>query len=173
MDRQDTRRYFTQLHDVECNQKYDKDGACVPYSFHLMAVEDNWRRWRHLLHHHDVETAFKICWGHDCYEDARVTYNNIKDIFGERVAEGIFLCSEMRGRNRAERKNDQFYKELVQDRLAVFAKLCDISANMCYGLLTNSDMFQKAKAEYPKIREKLYCLEYDSIFVFLDKLNTF
>lgn len=168
--KQEAINYFTNLHDVVCNQKYNN---VLPYSFHLRAVEANFYRWRHLIRTDEEFIAFVGCWGHDSIEDARLTFNDLKDKYGQRAAEVIFLCSEMRGRNRQERKSDQFYKELSVDHIAVFVKLCDIAANMMFGLLTKSDMFIKAKAEYPGIREKLYRVEYDEIFLFLDKLNEF
>ena len=162
--------YFYNLHDINCNQKYNKT---LPYSFHLEMVLKQAEKFILLcipdadyLIYRNVAIG---CVGHDSIEDARITYNDVVEQFGEEVADIIFLCTEMRGRNRKERKNDVFYNELKTNKLAVFVKLCDILANVTFSLLSNSDMFAKAKEEYPNIKSHLYCTEYKPMF---DQLET-
>jgi hypothetical protein len=90
----------------------------------------------------------------------------------EALAEIIFLCTEMRGRNRAERKNDVFYQQLAQNELAVFVKLCDIMANLKYSILENSSMYDKYLAEWSKTRSILkdHLTTYQNMFAHIDKL---
>jgi (p)ppGpp synthase/HD superfamily hydrolase len=145
----DAKLWFCDLHDNKCNQKYNKN---LPYSFHLEMVAAQARKFKKYIpvdnpYHHAVWIGI---WGHDSIEDARLTYNDIKDIWGERAAEIIYLCTEWKGRNRAERKPIQFYLELMTNEDAVFVKLCDIIANMKFSLLTNSPMFQKYVMEWVK-----------------------
>lgn len=157
-------------HDVICNQKY---ADTLPYSFHLKMVKAQASKFMYLAmlprgvgnpimgYEKDHENLLREslvlmgCAGHDLIEDARLSYNDIKERAGVDVAEIIFLCTEMRGRNRAERKNDQFYKELATNELAVFVKLCDIMANSTYSILSNSGMLRKQKEEWPHIKEAL------------------
>lgn len=158
--------YFNHLHDIECNQKYDG----LPYSFHLDAVRAQYQKYQHLItkEYYDVSVAID---GHDSIEDARLTYNDIKEMFGVVVAEIIYLCTENRGRTRDERKSVIWYSELNQNKSAVFVKLCDILANVKYSLLMNSSMFKKYKSEYlTKVKPILYFEPYKPMFDELDKL---
>lgn len=164
----DYRKFFTDLHDIKNNQKYNGN---LPYSFHLDMVESQGFKFEHLLLPCDIPYAFVGIWGHDSIEDARMTYNDLKDNFGEEIAEIIYLCTEFKGRNRAERKPLKFYDELRVNKLAIFVKLCDIIANTKFSLLTNSSMFKKYKEEYAdKVRPYLYCDEYKEMFDYLDQL---
>lgn len=166
----DAKQYFYNLHDVECNQKYNKT---LPYSFHLEMVEKQAMKFQHLIHTKDPynSATWVAIYGHDSIEDARLTYNDIKTMYGELAAEVIYLCTENKGRTRADRKDDSWYKELATNDMAVFVKLCDIIANVKFSLLTNSSMYEKYRSEYNlKVREHLYCLQYKQMFTYLDKL---
>jgi len=166
----EARNYFYHLHDVECNQKYADN---LPYSFHLDLVAKQAEKFSYYIPSDDpyYSAVWIAIYGHDSIEDARVSYNEIKKLFGELSAEIIFLCTEYKGRSRAERKPDQFYIELKENDLAVFVKLCDIIANSKFSLLTNSTMFEKYKSEYKeKVRPILYSEEYKDMFTYLDKV---
>jgi (p)ppGpp synthase/HD superfamily hydrolase len=149
----DAKSYFCDLHDLQ-GQKY---ADVHPYSFHLDLVAKQAKYWAiATFGEHDDPLYWQIltaCYSHDAIEDARLTYNDIKERCGENVAEITFLCTEMRGRNRAERKPPAFYKELVENENATFVKLCDILANAKYSLLTNSGMYYKYATEFPKLRK--------------------
>lgn len=163
-------------HDVVCNQKY---ADRLPYSMHLKFVQAQANRFMHLIEYKMLMPYSRVTShnliqmsiaGHDLIEDARVSYNQIKDLTGTDVAEVIFLCTEMRGRNRAERHNEQYLVELAKNELAVFVKLCDIIANVLYSILTNSTMLKKYQAEYPEVRRHLYHQKYNEMFVYLEGL---
>lgn len=170
--------FCTHQHDVVCNQKYDRT---LPYSFHLGLVFGQAKKFSNLLieekdsafdRRQKLEEMYCGCWGHDLIEDARLTYNDIVAHVGPEVAEIIFLCTEMRGRSRKERKNEQFYADLGQNEIAVFVKLCDIIANSLYSALTNSFMLGKAKDEWPFIKEKLsgHAEKFHDMFAYLDHI---
>jgi hypothetical protein len=165
-------------HDEVCNQKYAK---VLPYSQHLHYVHAQAKKFSHLIPGDKLFLVKAACYGHDMIEDARVTYNDIIEIGrkkgmaqqeAEELAEIIFLCTEMRGRNRAERKNEEFYRTLVENELAVFVKLCDIIANIKYSLLENSSMYEKYKAEWPKIKRYLgnHLITYKEMVLYINKL---
>jgi (p)ppGpp synthase/HD superfamily hydrolase len=144
------KEYCIHQHDVVCNQKYNESH---PYSFHLELVYQQAIKFENLIPVDDpyYSVTLAACYGHDLIEDARVTYNDIKNYSGsELLADIIYCCTEEKGRNRKERHNDKYYTELMQNDLAVFVKLCDIIANVKYSLLTNSSMFGKYKSEFPK-----------------------
>jgi (p)ppGpp synthase/HD superfamily hydrolase len=108
--------------------------------------------------------------GHDLIEDARVSYNDIKELVGYEVAEIIFLCTENKGRNRLARKSKEFYEDLATNELAVFVKLCDIIANSTFSKQSGSSMFSKYQSEWTKVKQILYTDKYKEIFDELDKL---
>lgn len=182
MDLQKVQDYFYNQHDVVCNQKYDKK---LPYSTHLDFVVQQAQKFGYLISNRynrakpenslNYDTIWDEivtgCFGHDSIEDARLTYNDIKDLYGDNVANIIYLCTENKGKTRAERKSEQWYNELKTNNLAVFVKLCDIIANVKYSFLTNSSMFNKYKQEYEeKVKPFLYTEEYKDMFTYLDKI---
>lgn len=164
------KEYFYNLHDVECNQNYD---GKLPYSFHLEMVAKQAEKFEKYIP--SDFPYYNYGWvgiyGHDSIEDCRLTYNDIKEKFGQEAGEIIYLCTQDKGRNRAERKSDVWYHNIKQNDLAVFVKLCDIIANVKYSLLTNSSMFKKYKAEYnQKVKPMLYTEQYKDMFDYLDKI---
>lgn len=167
------RNYFKNLHDVEVNQKYNKT---LPYSFHLEMVvkqahkfsdliptnaDTNDERWNQII---------VACWAHDSIEDCRKTYNDIWNMCGKDIADIVYCCTEEKGKDRKERHSEKYFKELAQNKDAVFVKLCDIIANVKFSLLTNSSMFSKYKHEYPTVKTYLYKQEYKKMFDYLDEL---
>ena len=181
MNIQEARNYFYNLHDIECNQKYD---STLPYSFHLKCVEEQAIKFQHLIpnrlekarplniesHTIGFEVMIAIL-AHDSIEDARITYNDLNKVFGDIVAEIVYLCTDNKGRNRDERKNEQFYNELKTNKLAIFVKLCDLISNVKFSFLTNSSMLYKYKCEYyEKVKPNLYTEEYTPMFEYLEKI---
>ncbi len=71
-----SREYFYNLHDIECNQKYNK---YLPYSFHLDMVEQQYKKFLYILQNEpgyngsQRNLALIGCQGHDSIEDARIT----------------------------------------------------------------------------------------------------
>lgn len=175
---QDVKAFFFDLHDNKVNQKYNKT---LPYSFHLEMVYLQGEKFKHLITNRNEllnSFSFESIWysvvvglyGHDAIEDARLTYNDLKERFGTESAEIIYLCTEEKGRNRSERHSEKYYVELSQNNLAVFVKLCDLIANVKFSFLTNSSMFEKYKSEYPKVKHFLYKEEYKEMFDYLEKI---
>lgn len=162
------KKFCMHQHDVVCNQTYAR---ALPYSMHLKYVVAQAEKFLHLIKPDDHHLVLMGCWGHDLIEDARMSYNDIVQATADKeVAEIIFLCTEMRGRDRNERKNDEFYKLLAENRLATFVKLCDVTANVKYSLLENSRMLDRYTKEYDKVRAALYRDDYKEMFIYLSRL---
>jgi (p)ppGpp synthase/HD superfamily hydrolase len=145
----------------------------LPYSFHLNAVAAQAKLFKHHIPDFDpINTAiWTAIYGHDSIEDARLTYNDIKAKYGKEAAEMIYLCTELRGRNRSARKGDDMLIELSLNKEAVFVKLCDIIANIKYSLLTNSTMIDIYREEYySKIKPILYKESYLDMFNYIEQL---
>lgn len=85
------RDYFFDLHDNVCNQKYNKT---LPYSFHLEMVEAQAVLFeRHIPCDNPYNSDIWIgIYGHDSIEDARLTYKDIVERFGD-AAKSIYSTS--------------------------------------------------------------------------------
>lgn len=178
-------------HDVVCNQKY---GDNLPYSFHLKTVEAQMLKFKHLIEKGSVvnknnfnsrpvsykEIVCFACCAHDIIEDGRTTYNDLRDMvntedFGNytaatMIADIVYCLTDEKGKNRSERKNEKYYKELSENKYAVFVKLADIAANTLYSKLTGSSMYDKYKKEFPNFKEKVYIEEYKEFFNYVENL---
>jgi (p)ppGpp synthase/HD superfamily hydrolase len=93
------------------------------------------------------DTCRKASWGHDLIEDTRVSYNDVKTELGEEVADIIYAVTNDKGKHRKERAGDKYYEGIRSTPGAVFVKLCDRIANVQYGKMTKSRMFEMYKKE--------------------------
>lgn len=93
MRREQRARYFAEI--AHAGQVYDKQ---IPYSAHLQMVVD-------VLSRFQVDSEALCCagWLHGSIEDTRTSYGDIKDLFGEEVAELVYAVINEVGRNRKER----------------------------------------------------------------------
>ncbi len=86
---------------------------------------------------------------HDCIEDCRVTYNDIKNEFGVEVAEGVYAVTNEKGKNRPERANAKYYFGIRKTPYAIFVKLADRLANVAYGIYNGGGMIKGYLKENP------------------------
>lgn len=95
---------------IEAHQSVNHlyDGA--PYSLHLISVSQACERHLPDYMHLQKETYLGMCdglraacWLHDTIEDCRLTYNDIKNVAGERVADIVFALTNNKGKTRKER----------------------------------------------------------------------
>ena len=109
----------------------DKSGT-TPYSWHLLRV---------MLRLHDVsDNCKKVALLHDVLEDTPVTYDQLKEQFGQDIADSVKWCSK------------NYYKDLSFTQwmtkianeappLVIICKLSDIADNLSYermrGLIPN------------------------------------
>lgn len=142
------------------NQLYD--GMC--YYFHLLDVVNNAKKFIHLIDESERELVLAGCWVHDVIEDTGETYNDVKKVCGEKVADLSYALTNEKGKTREERANDKYYSEMKEVPNAVFIKLCDRMANMNYSKKNGSSMYLKYKKELPSFIEKLYNEKYNEMF---------
>jgi (p)ppGpp synthase/HD superfamily hydrolase len=151
---------------AKTNHYYDGD---LPYSFHLKMVANVAKRFEYVWYkavyakHHNlsIEAAF----GHDLIEDARISYNDIRNVLkveskhasdnADFIADIIYAVTNNKGRNRKERANESYYKGIRETPGAVFIKLCDRIANVKYGMISESSMFDKYWTEHADFLESL------------------
>ena len=175
--------------DVYCNQKY---GETLPYSFHLKCVEAQGHNFFNLIRNSIIsnednrfsesvylrEVLALALTAHDALEDFRMSYNDVKELCsqlgnttaGEMIADIVYYVTDEKGKNRKERKSDKYYKELSENKLAVFVKLADISANTLFSKLTGSSMYRKYKSEFSYFKERCYVEEYKEFFDYVQSL---
>lgn len=142
------------------NQTYGDD---LPYGYHLDMVANGVRDFGHLVcaSEDDVLPMFFGAYYHDSMEDARLTYNDVMKVArGFLTEEQAFLATEIvyaltndKGRTRAERAGEKYYKGIRETPYAPFIKLCDRLANItfsCSGMNDHSlHMKEVYKGEMP------------------------
>jgi (p)ppGpp synthase/HD superfamily hydrolase len=147
-----------QLHD-SVNQIY---GNGLPYGYHLDMVVSNIRDFGHLVcaGEDDVLPLFFAGYYHDSIEDARLTYNDVMKIARGFMLEGkaplateiVYALTNDKGRNRAERAGEKYYKGIRETPYAPFVKLCDRLANITFSCSSsegNPRMREVYKSEMP------------------------
>ena len=186
----DLMKYWSDLiidqHDKVCNQKYDED---LPYSIHLKFVVAQATKFKHLVDKDLKVYVLMAAMAHDIIEDGRWTYNDVinqasramsfhtEHLTGEQIQEKAIFIADMvyavtdeKGKNRQERKSDKYYKELSENKWAVFIKLADLCANRLYSKLTNNSMYEKYREEFPEFVEKVQINEFEEMYKYLEKI---
>ncbi len=150
---------FYEQHDITCNQKYSKT---LPYSFHLKNVVEVAKKFNQYIPKEDYNLIRVACAGHDLIEDARLSYNDIA-YHNQELADIIYLCTELRGKDRDERKPKEFYEQLATNKYAVFVKLCDFISNYLFSVYTQSSFAKTYSNEYYN-KINVYLADYRIIF---------
>lgn len=150
------------------NVNHQYDGK--PYSVHLELAHHFACMWLHLLPEDLRSEALGGAWTHDVIEDARQSYNDVKLVCGERVAEVAYACSNDKGKTRKERAGDKYYQGIRDNQAAWFDKICDRMANVWYGKNTESSMYEVYRKEQPDFEKELFCLKFKPMFDYLNQL---
>ena len=165
-----TKEYAIRKHR-SVNHKYDK----YDYGFHLNMVFEIAKKFIHLVESNEQENVLAGCWVHDIIEDARETYNDVKIETNDTIAELAYALTNEKGRNRAERANEKYYKGIRETKNASFIKFCDRIANVIHSKNNHSRMFDKYKSENENFIAKIYvpeCREISEHLKGLLKQNT-
>lgn len=168
MNHEEKTKWCIEQH-VKTNHFYD---TYLPYEFHLRMVANVFEKFQHLLKSNvEYSTGENIvnpvlqksityvlrlaCWGHDLIEDTRTSYNDVKEVLGQEVADVVYAVTNEKGKTRKERANDKYYEGIRNTPGAVFVKLCDRIANVQYSKMTGSRMFEMYKKENDEFIVKL------------------
>lgn len=155
---------------IDCHEKTNHLYDGMTYVFHLASVFNTAAKFHHLLPTESVETVYAACWAHDLIEDTRQTYNDVKNVLGEEVADIVFACTNEKGKNRKERANEKFYTELKANPLAVFVKVCDRIANIEYSMKKGSNMLFRYVEEVEDFERHLYLDQFGPMFLYINSL---
>jgi len=143
--------FAIQAHEF-VNHKY----AEQPYSYHLTMVVFAANEFLEYIHEDDREDVLAGCWLHDTIEDCRLSYNDIKEISNQKVADMVYALSNEKGRTRAERANKKYYEGIRSVKYATFIKLCDRIANVRHSKKQHSRMFEIYKKEHSNFTAMLF-----------------
>lgn len=131
----------TTAHELHAavNQTYDGN---KPYGYHLDMVADAVRCYGAEVcqSEEDVLPMLFAAYFHDSIEDARQTYNDVMKIAlrfmsepqARLATEIVYALTNDKGRTRAERAGENYYKGIRETPYAPFVKLCDRLANASY-----------------------------------------
>lgn len=159
------RNYALQCHR-ETNHTYDGQ----PYEVHLEMVYQFGLQFIHLIATESQPYALAGCWVHDCIEDCRQTYHDVKLATHEHVAEIAYAVTNEKGKNRKERANAIYYAGIRNTPLATFVKLCDRLANVQYSLKTGGDKLSMYQKELDHFESELFDPALAEMFTYLRKL---
>jgi (p)ppGpp synthase/HD superfamily hydrolase len=127
-----------------------------PYVLHLSMVVQIANNFIELVPEQVKNDVIAACWLHDVIEDCRQTYNDVKQVAGERVADIVYALSNEKGKTRLERANAKYYKGIRDTAFATFVKLCDRIANVVYSKHAADDrMFKMYQKEHEHFIEQL------------------
>jgi (p)ppGpp synthase/HD superfamily hydrolase len=138
-------------------------------------VNNVYEDFQHLLDEELNDYCGKAVWAHDTIEDTRVSYNDVKNQLGDEVADIVYAVTNDKGKNRKERAGDRYYEGIRNTPGAVFVKLCDRIANVQYGKMTKSRMFEMYKKENSEFIRQLgvgqgTSIKYGDMFIYLNNL---
>lgn len=154
-------REYATLKHFETNHKYDGQ----PYDVHLKMVYEFGCKYVHLLpDNKTISDVLAACWVHDVIEDCRQTYNDVKNVLGERVADIAYALTNEKGKTRKERANDKYYEGIRNTPFATYVKICDRLANATYSKQSRSKMIEAYKKENEYFKKQLWSLPYQEMF---------
>lgn len=135
----------------DVNHKYD----IHDYDYHLEMAVNFGYMFIHLIPEEDREDVISAIWHHDTVEDCGLTFNDLKKVTNHRIALLAYACTNEKGKTRAERANNKYYRGIKYTKYATFVKLCDRMANMHHSHTTKSRMLEMYRKEHDHFKRKL------------------
>jgi (p)ppGpp synthase/HD superfamily hydrolase len=109
-------------------------------------------------------------WLHDTMEDTATSYSDLKNIFGEELAEIVYCDTDELGRNRKEKKEKTFPKTRSNGK-SVIIKVADRIANVRFALQEQSPQLEMYKKEHTEFQYNLRIYKHiEPMWECLDKL---
>lgn len=132
----------------ECYDKANCTYGDGSYYIHINMVVDAVKKFGAVFKHpSDYFDTLGAAHTHDLIEDAKQTFNNIKDACGVEIAKITLAVTDVHAENRLMRHLLTMHKT-VSDYRSIILKMCDIYANASYSKKTGSSMYKKYCTEY-------------------------
>ena len=133
-------------------RKAHNDANCMydggNYGVHLTMVENAVREHENVFRWgEDFNHTLAAALMHDLIEDAKWSFNDVKDISDLTTARIVLAVTDIHEENRLLRHLMTMGKT-VKDYRAIILKLCDIKANASYSKANGSSMYKKYVKEY-------------------------
>lgn len=129
---------------AHANQTYD----IYPYGYHIRQVV---KIAEELGYDESIVVASAL---HDTLEDTDLNYNDLKNVFGEEIAEIVYCVTDELGRNRKERKA-KTYPKIRGNWKATVVKICDRIANVLQSEQYNKALFKMYQKEHESFCKNL------------------
>lgn len=162
--------YKANLYALKMHHKIRQTYNGKPYFYHVKEVALNVCTYSYLLKTHQIFPAYVGALLHDSIEDCNLTYNDIKTDWGLVIADIVFACTELKGKNRKERHGPEYFDVLKVSYLGTFVKICDILANVTNSVKTKHTMLKAYKKEWTNVKEQLHTEEFEQLFESVEKL---
>lgn len=135
--------FAKKAHD-DANCTYDGKS----YYTHVKMVEDAIDKYQTIFKERsDYRNSRASASCHDLIEDAKLTFNDIKEMINRPVARIVLAVTDVHEENRLLRHLMTMGKT-VKDHRAIIVKLCDILSNATYSKAHGSSMYKKYVEEY-------------------------
>ena len=121
-----------------------------PYTKHLKDVVDALKRFGF-----NTDEFKAAGWLHDTVEDTGTRIEDIRNEFGDKVADLVYRVTNEQGKNRAER-HLKTYPKIKNSNDALALKLADRIANVEQSLIESDSMLEMYRKEYPAFKTALY-----------------
>lgn len=158
---------------VACHKNVNQFYDGQPYSIHLDLVAFYSIKFSYILekmtNYDTICSIIASSYTHDLIEDTRETYNDVLNNTNKIIADITFAVTDEKGRNRNERKNEKYYRELLDTPFATYIKICDRLANVYYSKNNGHKMLKVYLNEHQNFKTKLYKEEYNVMFDELEK----
>lgn len=125
-------------------------GENLPYEHHLIDVYAVLSRFNVI-----DEDLLVAAFLHDTVEDTDTTIEDIKDMFGDNVADIVGRVTNEPGKNRKER-HEKTYPKIQASTDATTLKLADRIANVEFSIANTSKQIGMYKKEHKNFRSLLY-----------------
>ena len=129
----------------------------VPYLTHIMGVSGNvLEAYYNGEEKFDLDYALKVAILHDTIEDTIVTYNDLKNRYGQDIADGVLALSKNENVEKSFQMEDCISRIKELRKEVAIVKLADRTFNMrCRPKSWDAEHCQKYAIEAKKINEKL------------------
>ena len=135
----------------------------LPYEFHLRLAVKTAQDFIGLINPLHRSFVIDAVWAHDAIEDARQTYNDVKQAIGFEAAEIVYAVTNMKGKTRKERASPEYYEGIKKVPNATFVKLADRIANATFGKLFGGSMYKVYQREQAEFEAALAGPELESL----------